>query len=149
MTAHTPGRRSFVAGALVLLLFGAVHLLAVYKSNFMPPEPGPAAELDRMAKDLKHRIGPFEASAFGLIQLLSASYSVLYAGATSLATVGPAVTHGRLSRLTTLNLMLAALLLLLTVLAQFPPPMFFAAVATILFAVSLIQQWRSRDVQIP
>ena len=95
-----------------------------------------------MAKEIKQRIGPFEFSSFGLIQLLSASYSVLllYAGAVSLATVGPAAAQDRLRRLTVTNLALAALLLLLTIVFQFPPPMLFAGMATILFAVSIFQQ---------
>lgn len=151
MASQTPGRKTFMAGAIVLVLFGAVHLLAIYQGNFVPPPPGPEAELDRMAREIKQEIGPFEASAFGLIQLLNASYSVLllYAGAVSLVAVGPAAAHGSFRRLTITNLILAALLLFLTILYQFPPPMLFAAAALILFTVSFLLQRRSSHGQIP
>jgi hypothetical protein len=144
MGTQVPGRRAFIAGAVVLFMFGAVHLLAVYKGNFVPPEPGPMGDLDRMAKEIKQRMGPFEFSAFGLIQLLSASYSVLllYAGTVSLVSLGPSATQGRLRGLTVVNLLLAILMLGLTIVYQFPPPMLFAAVATVLFSISLFQQRR-------
>jgi hypothetical protein len=143
MIEAAPGRRWFIAGAIGLIVFASIHLLAVYQSNFGEPATPEIAELDRMLRNV-HILdaGPFQASAWHTVELLNTSYSVLllYAGVLNLLMVGPALASGRLRRITWVNILFVGLLLALTVVFQFLPPMVLTAVVLLLFVVSLIRQ---------
>jgi len=137
-----PGRKSFLSGAIVLLLFGAVHLLAVYKANFTTPTDPKLAEIDAAEKALTVSFGPLTATGFGLIQILNCSYSVLliYAGVLNLLAMRPAISTGRLKALTACNVIFVGLLLAIIIFFQFPPPMLFAGLALIFFVASWAKQ---------
>lgn len=94
------------------------------------------------AKSYTVPIGPFTASAWGGMQILNASYSVLllYAGTLNLLAMRPAAQTGRLRALTTCNVLFVAMLLGITILFQFPPPMLFAGTTLIFFCVSWWKQ---------
>jgi len=145
MTAQ-PGRRTFVAASVVLILFGMVHLLAVYHSNFLPPSDERTAEIKRLAMEYTQAMGPFSPSAWGGMQILNSSYSVLliYVGVLNLLALRPARQTGRLRTLTSCNILFVALLLFITILFQFPPPLVFAAVVLILFGASWWKQGAKR-----
>lgn len=136
------GRRCFLAGSVVLIAFGAVHVLAVYQANFTTQTDPQLAELDAAAKAYTVRLGPFSPTAFGAIQILNASYSILlvHAGVLNLLICRAAISTGRLKAVTVCNSAFVALLLVVTVLFQFPPPMVFAATALILFVSSWAKQ---------
>jgi hypothetical protein len=89
------GRGTFVAGSIVLVAFGAVHLLAVYHANFIEPAAPAEAALKRALQEHRPAIGPFKFSAWGTAQILNATYSILllYAGAVSLVLLTPAIEH--------------------------------------------------------
>lgn len=129
----------------MLLLFGAAHSLAVYKSNFRPPDGPEAADLVAALKGYHMKVGPVDATAWDTNQILSSSYSILlfFAGAANLLMLKPASLVGRLRGLTILNLVLTAALGAVTVIWTFPPPMFFALAALFCFLVSLVQQARA------
>lgn len=152
MSQRVHGRKTFWAGALVLVLFGAVHLLAVYEANFtMPTDPAELKLRTELQNGVIFEAGPIRATAAGAVQILSASYSVLLmqAGVLNLLMARVAAEHGRLRKLTAANIVFVGLLLVITVIFQFPPPMVFAAAAWILFVVSLVQQRRRTNGQIP
>lgn len=88
------------------------------------------------------KLGPFTPSAWGGMQILNSSYSVLliYIGILNLLAMRPAAWAGRLKALTVCNIFFVALLLLITIVFQFPPPMLFAATALIFFGVSWVKQ---------
>jgi hypothetical protein len=142
MTAHLSGRRTFLAGAIGWLAFGAVHLLAVYHAYFAPPRGAAEANLKAAALQVREKMGPFEPTAWGGIQILNASYSILllFVGALNLVVLRPTAEYGRLRALTLLNMLLAALLMTVTIIYQFPPPMILAGVIGALFIVSLLRQ---------
>ena len=71
------GHKTFFAGAIVLVLFGSVHLMAVYQGNFVPPADERDAEIKRLALQSTMTMGPFKPSAWGGMQILNSSYSVL------------------------------------------------------------------------
>jgi len=126
----------------MLILFGGVHVLAVYDANFNVPADPKMAEIDRLAKAYTIPMGPCTPTAFGLIQILSVSYSLLliYAGVLNLLAMGPAMRAGRLRALAMCNILFIALLLGVLVVYQFPPPMLFAGTALVLFGVSWVKQ---------
>ena len=136
------GHRTFLAGTIVLVMFGSVHLLAVYQGNFVPPADDREAEIKRLASEYTMTMGPFKPSAWGGMQILNSSYSVLliYAGVLNLSAMRLAAQGGRLKALTICNIFFVSLLLLITIVFQFPPPMLFAATALILFGVSWVKQ---------
>lgn len=136
------GRKTFLAGSIALIVFGAVHLFAVYQANFTIPADPKIADMQAAAKAYTVPIGPLTASAWSGMQILNSSYSIwlIYAGALNLLTFRPAAQTGRLRALTVCNLLFIALLLGITILFQFPPPMLFAGVALILFGVSWWKQ---------
>lgn len=141
--SSTQGRKTFLAGSIVFFLFGAVHGLAVYDTNFNPPRDAKLAEIQTASKAYMISMGPFKPSVFGLSQILSLSYTtfLLYIGTINLLAMGPAAQAGRLRALTMCNILFVALLFGITILYQFPPPMFFAGIALILFTVSW---WKQR-----
>lgn len=136
------GRKSFLAGAIVLIAFGAVHLLAVYHGNFAPPADEKQAEIKRLAVEDTATMGPFKPSSWGGMQILNCSYSVLlfHVGILNLLAMRPAAHSGRLKALTVCNFFFVSLLLFITIVFQFPPPMLFAGIALILFGLSWVKQ---------
>lgn len=142
MPTVVAGRRAFVAASYLLVCFGAVHMIAVYQGIFTTPTSAPEIAMAKAARAVEVPMGPFRPTAFGGIQILNASYSVLlvYAGLVNLLLVDAAHAAGQLRRLTLINILMAWLLLMITVVFQFPPPMVFAAAVTILYKVSLNQQ---------
>lgn len=136
------GQKTFLAGAIALIVFGAVHLLAVYQGNFVPPSDDRKAEIKRLAVEYTMTMGPFKPSAWGGMQVLNSSYSVLliYAGVLNLSVMRAAAQAGRLMALTVCNIFFVAILLLIAIVFQFPPPMLFAGIAFILFGVSWVRQ---------
>ncbi len=145
--AHSiPGRRLFASASIVLILFGAVHVLAVYKSLIVGPESPAEAEADRALRALSMRMGPFHPTGWHTLNILNASYSVLliYAGVINLIGLRPAIAAGRLAALTLANMIFVTLIAVIPLLLQFPPPLVFALLALILFVASYRQQ-RSRS----
>jgi len=148
MSATIPGRRTFLAGCIVLLLFGAVHFTAVIKSNFFDT---PTPDETRMAEALKARTileaGPFHATMWNAVQILSSSYSFLLfqTGVLSLIALRPAIAAGRLRALTLVNALFAAIYAGVCLYNQFPPPLTFATIACILFVVSFVSQGRQSE----
>ncbi len=136
------GHKTFLAGAVVLILFGLVHLLAVYHGIFLPPADDKKAEIRRLAIEDTGAMGPFKPSTWGGMQILNSSYSVflVYIGFLNLLAIRPAAQAGRLAGLTVCNIFFVALLLLITIIFQFPPPMLFAGIALILFGASWVKQ---------
>jgi len=136
------GYKTFLAGAIALIVFGAMHLLAVYNANFREPTDPKMAEISAAAKAHIIELGPFTPSAWGTMQILNGSYSVLliYAGVLNLSVMRVAAQAGRLKGLTVCNIFFVALLLLITIIFQFPPPMLFAGIALTLFSASWAKQ---------
>ncbi len=147
MGQYQPGRRLFLAGSIVLILFGAVHVLAVYKSLIVGPESPAEADADRALRAFSMNMGPFHPTGWHTLNILNASYSVLliYAGVINLIALGPAIAAGRLRALTLANMIFVALIAAVPLLLQFPPPLVFALLALILFILSLVKQ-RSRAI---
>jgi len=141
------GRKTFLAGSIVFLLFAAVHGLAVYDTNFNPPRDEKLAEIQTATKAYVITMGPFKPSVFGLTQILSLSYTtfLLYFGTINLLALRPAAQAGRLRALTLCNILFVAMLFGITILYQFPPPMLFSGVALALFCVSW---WKQGKVEI-
>lgn len=140
--AETRGRKMFIAGAITLLIFGSVHLLAVYQSLFVAPTAPAEIEADRALYALKFDMGPFHPTGWHTVNILNSSYSalLLYAGVLNLTAVGPAIAAGRLRRLTVVNIAFVAVLLAIVLALQFPPPALFAATALAFFAISFFRQ---------
>ena len=144
MTHAFPGRRLFMAASIVLIIFGAVHVLAVYKSLVVGPESPAEADADRALRAFSMKMGPFHPTGWHTLNILNASYSVLliYAGVINLIAVHPAIAAGRLRALTLANVVFVALIAAIPLLLQFPPPLIFAAAAWVLFAFSWLKQRR-------
>ena len=138
----TPGRPLFLAGNIVLLLLGIVHLLPFFASNLVPPGNQIEIEVHRALHALKYDMGPFHATGWHTTQLLSGSYStlVIFVAILNFFTMGPMIAAGCFRTLTIVNLIFTAILLGITLVYQFPPPMVFSLVALILFGVSLMRQ---------
>ena len=138
----TRGRRWFIAGSIALLVFGSVHLLAVYQSLFVPPSTPAEIEADRALAALKMDMGPFHPTGWHTVNILNSSYSalLLYVGVLNLVALGPAIAAGRLRKLTVVNIVFVAILLTIVLALQFPPPALFAAITLVLFAVSWFRQ---------
>lgn len=148
MTHSPPGRRLFMAASIVLILFGAVHVLAIYKSLVVGPETPAEADADRALRAFAMKMGPFHPTGWHTLNILNASYSVLliYAGALNLIALGPAIAAGRLSALTLANIVFVTLIAAIPLLLQFPPPLVFALLALALFITSYIKQRRRTDL---
>jgi hypothetical protein len=137
-----PGRRLFIAGNIVLLLLGIVHLLPFIQSNFVPPGTEIERDIHRALHSLKLDMGPFHATGWHTVQLLSASYStlVLFVAVLNLSIMGAATVAGVSRTLIIVNVVFTGILFAVTLVYQFPPPMVFTAVAEILFVSALIKQ---------
>jgi len=143
MSSRVRGGGWFLAATIVLLLFGSVHVLAIYDSLYGKSEPGtPKARVDEALRAFKLDLGPFHATGFGTVMILNSSYSVLllYVAILNLATWRCAAAAGRLRRLTVINMLFVALLGGICLAFQFPPPLLFAALALLLFIVSYVRQ---------
>jgi hypothetical protein len=143
--ATAPGRRLFRAGAIGYLVFAGVHLTAFLRSILVAPTDPLQTEAERALRAVVLDMGPFHTHFGHLVRLLSASYStlLLFVGVLNLVALPAAVAHGRLRALTLVNLAFCGLLLALAAVVRFPPPMVFALVIEVLFALSLVAQRRA------
>jgi len=143
--ATAPGSRLFRAGAIGYLVFAGVHLTAFVRSLVVAPTDPLELEAERALRAVVVDLGPFHTHFGQLVRLLSASYStlLLFVGVLNLVALPAAVAHGRLRGLTLVNLVFCGLLLVLSAIVRFPPPMMFALVIEVLFALSLAAQRRA------
>ncbi len=143
--ATAPGSRLFRAGAIGYLVFAGVHLTAFVRSILVAPTDPLQIEAERALRAVVVDMGPFHTHFGQLVRLLSASYStlLLFVGVLNLVVLPAAVAHGRLRALTLVNLAFCGLLLALAAVVRFPPPMVFALVIEVLFALSLVAQRRA------
>lgn len=132
----------FRAGAIALLVFGAVHSLAVIDALKGPPAEPKALAVYEAAHVYTADIGPFHASAWGGIQILNTSYSImlLHIGILNLVLARAMVAAGLLRHATILNIVLTLALFGVSLAYQFPPPMVFALLCAAFFVMSLIRQ---------
>lgn len=139
-----PGRRWFLAGSIVMLLFGCTHSVTVIK-DFFGSVPAPFVALDEAMRAATVKMGPFVADVRGLQHILSISYSllILTVAAIDLTMLKPAIAAGRLRTLAGLNFTLAAGLFGVSLAFQFPPPMVFALLAAICFFVAMLRAPRA------
>src|SRR5262245_39984931 len=77
LRAGTPGKRLFIAGCIVLLLFSAVHMIPMFNDIFVEPTQPAEIEAKRAMAAVVIDMGPFHTHWGKLNQLLSASYSTL------------------------------------------------------------------------
>jgi hypothetical protein len=140
-----PGSRLFRAGAIGYLVFAGVHFTAFLHSVLAAPTDPLQIEAERALRAVAVDMGPFHTHFGLLVQLLSASYStlLLFVGALNIVALPAAAAHGRLRALTLVNLGFCGLLLVLSAVVRFPPPMLFALVIEVLFAISLVAQRRA------
>lgn len=143
--ATVPGSRLFRAGAIGYLVFAAVHLTAFLRSVLVAPTDPLEIEAERALRAVVVDMGPFHTHFGRLVRLLSASYStlLLFVGVLNLVALPAVVAHGRLRALTVVNLAFCGVLLVLAAIVRFPPPMAFALVIEILFALSWVAQRRA------
>lgn len=146
MTSHVPhrfpGRRSFITGSLILLLFGLVHMVAVMVQAFDPPTDPKMVDLQEAMKACQFQVGPVTSTAWGMAQILNSGYALLLVGVgiTGLLVVRPMAMVGRLRAVTVLNIMLTGSLAVVSLLWLFPPPLLFATLALAAFSASLARQ---------
>jgi hypothetical protein len=136
------GRRTFLAGAVALIVTGLTHSLAVISLIVGEPQSEAEAAYRRASEQFVMTTTPLVSNAWGGNMILSASYSVLLiqAGALNLIAVGPLRTAGRLRTATALNLIFAGAQVAIAIAYQFWPPIVFLSVVAGLFAVSLWRQ---------
>jgi len=141
-----PGRSWFKAGAIALIIFGAVHLLAVSKSLAITPTDPVEIDLTARLKAYSVDMGPFKPSAWHTTNILNTSYSVLliFAGVINLLALSPAVAAQKLRPLTLASVIFTFLIAAICLAFQFPPPLIFAAAAWFCFTMSLIRQVSSQ-----
>lgn len=134
--------RWFKAGAVTLILFGSVHLLAVYKSLFVAPTDPAEIRADEALRDFKIELGPFHPTGWHTVNILNSSYSalLLYVGILNLIALGPVAAAGRLRALTVVNILFTTILFAICLALQFPPPMVFAFACMLFFTISLVKQ---------
>jgi hypothetical protein len=140
--ASVPGARLFRAGAIVYIVFAAVHMLPFLKSLLVAPTDPLEIDAQRALRAVVVDMGPFHTDFGQLVELLSASYSLLLAlvGTLNLVALPAAATAGRLRALTLVNLAFCAVLVVVPAIYQFPPPLVFALIIETLFALSLARQ---------
>jgi hypothetical protein len=138
-----PGRRSFIAGSLILIVFAAIHMAAVFKDSFTLATDPKIVHLQESMKGVQDSIGPFHFSEWGKVQLVSSSYAILlaFAGVTGLLVVRPMANAGQLRAMTVANMMLCASLVAVCVLWTFPPPLVLSGLALAAFSASLARQF--------
>lgn len=135
---RVPGKRLFVAGCVVLLVFSTVHMIPMFLSLLTEPTKPPEIEAKRAMSAAIVDIGPARSDWMQLHHLLSVSYSVLLyvVAAINLVALGPVVAAGRLRRLAVVNAVFAFVLVGVAVMFTFPPPGVFSFVAGVLFAMA-------------
>lgn len=137
------GRRTFVAGAIVLLLFGATHLLTVIKTATTPPATPQEQAVEKALREMVLiSAGPIKPTAHDAVGILTRSYSVLliFAGVIDLLSWRAMAAAGRLGRLALANMVFSAILAIIPMLVLFPPPTVFGLIAAVLFAISWLAQ---------
>lgn len=136
------GHRWFKAGAITLLVFGGIHLLAVYKSLFVAPTDPAEFRAEAALRDFKVDLGPFHPTGWHTVNILNASYSalLLYVGILNLIALDPVAAAGRLRTLTVVNILFTTILFAICLALQFPPPMVFAFACMLFFTISLVKQ---------
>lgn len=142
MSHPFPGRRFFLAASIVLILFGAVHVVAIYKSLVAGPETPAEVDADRALRADSLKIGPFHPTGWHTVNILNVNFAVLliYAGVINLIALRPAIAAGRLKSLTLANIIFVALISAVILGFQFPPPLLLALPALTLFIASYIKQ---------
>jgi hypothetical protein len=136
-----PGKRLFVAGCIVLVLFSAVHMIPMFADIFVEPTKPVEIEAKRAMAAVVVDMGPFHTNWAKLNQLLSGSYSALlfFAAALNLVALPAIIAQGRLRALALVNVMFVAILLAISLIYRFPPPAVFALVAEALFVGAAIR----------
>lgn len=146
--AAAPGRRLFIAGNVVLLLFSAVHMIPMFMDLFNEPTKPLEIEARRAMSAVAVDLGPFHTTMLGLNRLLSASYSALlfFVVAINFVTIEPVIAFGRLRTLAVVNLLFSAIMLAIALIYRFPPPAVFSLMAVIFFAMSGARSTESRGL---
>jgi hypothetical protein len=142
-TSGIRGGRTFVAGAIVLLVFGATHLSAVIKTAVVPPATPEQQALDKALNEVVlFSAGPVNVTSRDAVSILNRSYSVLlfFAGVIDLLCWRAMAAAGRLGRLALANMIFSAIIALIPLLFLFPPPTVFGFAAASLFAYSWLAQ---------
>ena len=142
-TSAVRGGRTFVAGTIVLLLFGGTHLTAVYSAMTTPPRTPQEQVLDKaMRETVLIPDSPVKTTAHDAMQILSGSYSTLliFVAVVDLLCWRAMAGAGRRGRLALVNMLFSTILAIIPALALFPPPMAFSMIAAGLFAFSLLAQ---------
>jgi len=141
-----PGQRWFLAGTIGQLVFGALHVLAVINAFAGTPAAPELESIYRAMREYRQRFGPLEASVWGAVQLINASFSLLMLqlGVVNLVARRPVAAAGRLGRLALVNLVFSTVLLACALAAQFPPPLILAAVVFVLFLAAWLRSRSSR-----
>jgi hypothetical protein len=136
-----PGRRLFIAGCIVLMLFSAVHMIPMFMDIFVAPTKPAEIEAKRAMAAVVVDMGPFHTHWGKLNQLLSASYSTLlfFVVALNLVALPAIIAHGRLRALATVNVIFVGVLLAIALIYRFPPPAVFALTAEVLFLGAAIR----------
>ena len=136
-----PGKRLFIAGCIVLLLFSAVHMIPMFSDMFVEPTKPAEIEAKRAMAAVVIDMGPFHTNWAKLTQLLSASYSTLlfFVVALNLVALPAIIAQGRLRALAMVNVIFVAILLGIALVYQFPPPAVFALTAEVLFVGAVIR----------
>jgi len=140
--ATATASRLFRAGAIGYLVFAGVHFTTFLQSILVAPTDPLQIEAEHALRAVVVDMGPFHTHFGLLVRLLSSSYSTLlvFVGVLNLVALPSAVADGRLRALTLVNLVFCALLLALSAAVRFPPPMVFALIIEVLFALSLVAQ---------
>lgn len=138
---NTAGLACFRAGSIVLVVFGCVHLFAIFDMLFVEPTAPMERQFKEIARSISGDFGPFHFTTWGGIVILNSSYSVLlvFAGVLNLIVAQAVSAAGLLRRVALVNGVFAAVLLAICLACQFPPPALFAAVALILFIISTVR----------
>jgi hypothetical protein len=141
---RTPGKRLFIAGSIVLLLFGAVHMIPMLNDILVERTKPLEVEAKRAMAAVAVDMGPFHTNWAQLNQLLSVSYSTLLFFVAALNLVAlPAVCapppYSRLRALAIVNAIFVAILLATAANYRFPPPGVFSVIAEILFLGAAIR----------
>lgn len=140
-TKALPGRRWYTAGCVVLLVFATVHAVAALSGLFTTPtDPAELALTDHLKASVQP-LGPFRPTAWGLVQILNLSYSLLlyFAGALAWYVRDAAGAAGRLRGVGVLAMVLCVALFALAMAFSFPPPAVFALAGAVCFGVAALR----------
>lgn len=134
-TGFARGRRLFIAGCIVLLLFSATHMIPMFSDILGEPTAPAEVAAKRAMAAVTVDLGPFHTHWGKLNQLLSVSYSTLlyFIVALNFVALPAVVACRRLRALALVNTVFTTGLLVIAAAYQFPPPGVFALVATVLF----------------